>query len=112
MSLRCLSWLLKFSLPSLKTHIEKLANGMFILLQNYASAGAAKGDNLDLVTTAFKTVTVLVRDIKFHTIDNSQLQVLLTFCEEDLHDYKRQSTAFTLLKVSRSIYTCIYVIGK
>ncbi|KAJ8314703.1 hypothetical protein KUTeg_006853 [Tegillarca granosa] len=98
LSLRCLSWLLKFPLPSLKTHIEKLANGMFILLRNYASAGAAKGDNLDLVTTAFKTVTVLVRDITYHTIDNSQLQVLLTFCEEDLHDYKRQSTAFTLLK--------------
>ena len=46
-----------------------------------------------------QAVTVLVRHVKFHKIEMSQLQVLLTFCEEDLHDYNRQSTAFTLLKV-------------
>ena len=42
---------------------------------------------------------MLVRDVKYYKIETSQLQVLLTFCEEDLHDYNRQSTAFSLLKV-------------
>lgn len=97
-SLRVICHLLKFQLPSLHTNITKIANGMFVLLHNYASAGAAKGDNMELVSVLFKAVTVLVRDVKYYTIDNTQLQVLLTFCEEDLHDHNRQSTAFNLLK--------------
>ena len=32
----------------------------------------------------FQAVTVLERHVKFHKIEMSQLQVLLTFCEEDL----------------------------
>ncbi|KAK3096539.1 hypothetical protein FSP39_001125 [Pinctada imbricata] len=97
-SLRCLSWMLRFPLPSLGHHIKRLSKGMFAILKNYASAGAAKGDNMELVSMAFKAVTVLVRDVKVHTISTDQLQVLLTFCEEDLHDYNRQSTAFSLLR--------------
>lgn len=150
---------------------------MFILLKNYASAGASKGENLELISMAFKVkcrtllnysyftegkksfknlsdatlfiwifkvcflrdnfafsiyisniissackidvkkvfwfwkhlkflsvfylqaVTVLVRDVKIYKLEQTQLQVLLTFCEEDLYDYNRQSTAFSLLKV-------------
>ncbi|XP_034333284.2 small subunit processome component 20 homolog [Magallana gigas] len=98
LSLRCLCWLLKFDLPSVNSHITKLANGMFILLKNYASAGASKGENLELISMAFKAVTVLVRDVRIYKLEQTQLQVLLTFCEEDLYDYNRQSTAFSLLK--------------
>ncbi|XP_056016221.1 small subunit processome component 20 homolog [Ostrea edulis] len=98
LSLRCLCWLLKFKLPSVNKNIRKLANGMFIILKNYASAGASKGDNLELISMTFKAVTVLVRDVKIYKLDQTQLQVLLTFCEEDLYDYNRQSTAFSLLK--------------
>ena len=50
-----------------------------------------------------QAVTVLVRDVKYYKIETSQLQVLMTFCEEDLHDYNRQSTAFSLLKVTEII---------
>ena len=49
----------------------------------------------------FQAVTVLVRDVKMYKLEETQLQVLLTFCEEDLYDYNRQSTAFSLLKVER-----------
>ncbi|KAH3726396.1 hypothetical protein DPMN_052258, partial [Dreissena polymorpha] len=98
--LRVLCFLLRFPLPSLRSHIAGVASAMFVLLRNYATAGAARGDNKELVMMLFKAsaVTVLVREVKFHQIDNSQLQVLLTFCEEDIHDYNRQSTAFSLLK--------------
>ncbi|XP_062575188.1 small subunit processome component 20 homolog [Saccostrea cucullata] len=98
LSLRCLCWLLKFKLPSVDDNIRKLANGMFVILKNYASAGASKGENLELISMAFKAVTVLVRDVKIYKLNQTQLQVLLTFCEEDLYDYNRQSTAFSLLK--------------
>ncbi|XP_063423263.1 small subunit processome component 20 homolog isoform X1 [Mytilus trossulus] len=105
--LRCLGWLLKFPLPSMKTSVKKIAQGMFVLLQNYASVGAAKGDNLELVFLLFKTVTVLVRDVQYYDIDQNQLQILLTFCEEDLYDHNRQSTAFSLFKaiLSRKLHT-------
>ena len=52
--LRSLCWLLKYPLPSLPTHITKIANGMFVLLRNYATVGAAKGDNMELVSMLFK----------------------------------------------------------
>ncbi|ESO91748.1 hypothetical protein LOTGIDRAFT_233343 [Lottia gigantea] len=104
-SLRCLTYLLHFNLPTLKLTITKIANGMFILLKNYASAGAARGKNTELVNVCFKAVTVLVRDVPYYKIDDDQLHVLLSFCEEDVLDYNRQSTAFTLLKaiLSRKI---------
>ncbi|KAK3603374.1 hypothetical protein CHS0354_025985 [Potamilus streckersoni] len=97
-SLRCLIWLLRFRLPSIKTNIKKIANGMFVLLKNHGSVGSAKGDNHELALMCFKAVTVLVRHVEFFKISTEQLQVLLLFCEEDLHDYNRQSTAFSLLK--------------
>lgn len=46
----------------------------------------------------WQTVTVLVREVKYYQITTDQLQVLLGFCDEDIHDFHRQSTAFTLLK--------------
>jgi U3 small nucleolar RNA-associated protein 20 len=56
MCLRCLGWLLKYPLPSLKSNIQKIAQGMFVLLKNYASVGAAKGDNFELVSLLFKVI--------------------------------------------------------
>ncbi|XP_033739688.1 small subunit processome component 20 homolog isoform X2 [Pecten maximus] len=97
-TLRCLCWMLKFPLPAIQQHICPIANSIIVLLKNYASAGSAAGDNLDLITMAFKAVTVLVRDVTYYKINSEQLQVLLGFCEEDLHDYHRQSTAFSLLR--------------
>ncbi|XP_046556646.1 LOW QUALITY PROTEIN: small subunit processome component 20 homolog [Haliotis rubra] len=98
LALRCFSFILKFPLPALKKNISKISQGMFLLLSNYASAGAARGDNQELVIMCFKAVTVLVRDVDFYQVDTEQLQVLLTFCEEDLLDHTRQSTGFNLLR--------------
>lgn len=56
---------------------------------------------LPWIVLYFQAVTVLVRDVKMYKLEETQLQVLLTFCEEDLYDYNRQSTAFSLLKVKQ-----------
>ena len=50
---------------------------------------------------------MLVRDVQYHKLTTEHLQVLLTYCEEDLHDHTRQSTAFSVLKVLMR-YECIY----
>ena len=55
---------------------------------------------------------MLVRDVKQHTIDEKQLQVLLTYAEEDMHDHTRQATAFGLLKVSRKTGSPLHQLGQ
>lgn len=47
--------------------------------------------------------TVLVRDTSYHTLSEEQLKSLLSYIEQDIYDYTRQATAFTLLKVCISI---------
>ncbi|KAG8439453.1 hypothetical protein GDO86_005604 [Hymenochirus boettgeri] len=103
-ALQSLIWILKFPLPSLKSNTEHLIKQLFLLLKDYAKAGAARGQNFHLVVNCFKCVTILVK----HTNSNfteKQLQVLLGYAEEDLYDSSRQATAFGLLKaiVSRKL---------
>ena len=51
---------------------------------------------------------MIVRDCKKHTVSEDELKLLLSFVEEDIHDYQRQSTAFPLLKVS--VHVCIFTL--
>uniref|UniRef100_A0A4W3ITK7 UTP20 small subunit processome component n=1 Tax=Callorhinchus milii TaxID=7868 RepID=A0A4W3ITK7_CALMI len=104
-ALQCLIWVLKFPLPSIKIHIEQMIKQLFVLLKDYARAGAAKGENFNLVVNCFKSITILVRNVKQHRITDKQLQVLLGFAEEDIYDSSRRATAFGLLKaiVSRKL---------
>ncbi|CAH1799075.1 unnamed protein product [Owenia fusiformis] len=97
-ALRCLSWVAKFPLPAMKDHIERVTNGMFLILHNYTFAGSAHGDNAELIVVCFKALTIVVRDIKYHSITEKQLHVLLGYIEEDIRDHQRQATAFGLLK--------------
>ncbi|XP_035663826.1 small subunit processome component 20 homolog [Branchiostoma floridae] len=97
-AMRCLTWFLRFPLPSLKQKVSKVAAEMFVILKKYGGAGGAKGENFDLVVTCFKALTVLVRDVKYYSVDQDQLRVLLQYAEQDILDYTRQATAFTLLK--------------
>ncbi|XP_066447495.1 small subunit processome component 20 homolog [Eleutherodactylus coqui] len=103
-ALQSLIWMLKFPLPSIQENTKQLITQLFLLLKDYAKAGAAKGQNFNLVTSCFKCVTILVRHMK-GTITQKQLQVLLGYAEEDLYDSTRQATAFGLLKaiVSRKL---------
>ncbi|CAH2277583.1 small subunit processome component 20 homolog [Pelobates cultripes] len=103
-ALQSLIYMLKFPLPSIETNTEQLLKELFVLLKDYAKAGAAKGQNFHLVVNCFKSVTVLVRHMK-GKITEKQLQVLLGYAEEDLYDSTRQATAFGLLKaiVSRKL---------
>lgn len=97
-SMQCLSWLLKMDLPSLRSTISSITASMFSLLHKFAAAGLSKGDNFDLVVAAFKAVAVLVRDVKYHTLDQDQLKALLLYAEQDVADAHKHATAFTLLK--------------
>eukprot|EP00061_Rhincodon_typus_P015671 g43474.t1 len=97
-ALQCLTWILKFPLASTETLADQLTQQLFVLLKDYAKAGAARGENFHLVVNCFKSITILVRNMTGHTITDKQLQILLGYAEEDIYDSSRQATAFGLLK--------------
>ncbi|XP_041072044.1 small subunit processome component 20 homolog isoform X2 [Carcharodon carcharias] len=97
-ALQCLTWVLKFPLMSTETLADQLTQQLFLLLKDYAKAGAGKGENFHLVVNCFKSITILVKNISGHMITDKQLQVLLGYAEEDIYDSSRQAAAFGLLK--------------
>ncbi|XP_070710114.1 small subunit processome component 20 homolog [Pempheris klunzingeri] len=92
------TWLLKFPLPAVEQNASQLTKQLFVLLKDYSKAGAARGENYHLVQNCFKTITILVKNVKSNNISETQLQVLLGYAEEDIYDQSRQATAFGLLK--------------
>ncbi|XP_076008545.1 small subunit processome component 20 homolog [Genypterus blacodes] len=92
------TWLLKFPLPAVEQNSDQLTKQLFILLKDYSKAGAARGENYHLVQNCFKSITILVKNVKGNPISETQLQVLLGYAEEDIYDLSRQATAFGLLK--------------
>lgn len=54
LTLQCLSWIMKYELPSMKEEVKGITESIFGILHKYASAGLSKGDNFDLVVAAFK----------------------------------------------------------
>ncbi|XP_031356227.1 small subunit processome component 20 homolog [Photinus pyralis] len=98
LTLQCLHRIFHYDLPSVRENIAEITEIIFEILHKYASAGLGKGDNFDLVLAAFKAMAVVVRDVKYHKIANSQLKTLLLYVEQDLNNNDRQAIAFTLLK--------------
>ncbi|XP_075529751.1 small subunit processome component 20 homolog [Dermacentor variabilis] len=97
-SLRCFGPLLRMPLPSLRQHMRKLSQSLFVLLHKYSGAGMKQGPNFELLVLAFKVMTTLVRDPSLCRLSKQQLLVLLTYVERDVYDHSRQSVAFALLK--------------
>lgn len=92
------TWLLKFPLPAVEQNADQMTKQLFVLLKDYSKAGAARGENYQLVQNCFKAITILVKNVKSNQISETQLQVLLGYAEEDIYDQSRQATAFGLLK--------------
>ena len=44
-------------------------------------------------------MTMILQEYTHYKISEDELRLLLSYVEQDVHDYKRQSTAFPLLKV-------------
>ncbi|XP_048012718.1 small subunit processome component 20 homolog isoform X1 [Megalobrama amblycephala] len=96
-ALQAFIWILKFPLPAVEQNYDQLTKQLFVLLKEYAKAGAAHGMNFLLVQNCFKAITVLVKSVR-KQITETQLQVLLGYAEEDIYDNSRRATAFGLLR--------------
>ena len=69
-SLRCVSWLVKFPLPSLNKHVPTMGKLLFNILKNYAKAGAKVGENFEMLLSAFK-VRMRVLSFRFLLMENA-----------------------------------------
>lgn len=99
-TLRCLSDLLKYPLPSIEQNCRLIAAKLFSLLRTYSSSSSEseRGENLELLMICYKVIANLIKDVKQFNLDNEQLQVLLHYAERNLYDNHKQSSAFNLLK--------------
>lgn len=48
---------MKYNLPSMQENVKDIAEAIFLILHKYAAAGLSKGENFDLVVSAFKVNT-------------------------------------------------------
>ena len=46
-------------------------------------------------------MTAIIHDYTHYKISEDELRLVLSYIEQDIDDYKRQSTAFPLLKVTK-----------
>lgn len=53
-ALQAFIWILKFPLPAVEQNYDQLTKQLFVLLKDYARAGAARGENFLLVQNCFK----------------------------------------------------------
>lgn len=97
-ALQCLNWMLKMDLASMQASISDICTAMFSILHKYTTVGLSKGENFDLVMATFKSMAVIVRDVKHFNIDVDRLKILILYAEQNLYDSEKQATAFTLLK--------------
>ncbi|XP_050560675.1 small subunit processome component 20 homolog [Spodoptera frugiperda] len=100
-AMKCIAtlWTIRVSTPTLEEMIQDIVKTIFITLHKYATSEISKqNDNFNLVRTAFKAVTVLVRNVKYYKLEEEQLKTLLLYAEEDCQNDEKQSNSFSLLK--------------
>lgn len=98
-ALKCIYFIAqaKADLPTFKTKCNSIVKKIFILLNLYNGVGMVQGDNLEMISTCFKTVTLLLLHCEDIQLDPNQVRSLLTYIEQDLYDSNRQATAFATL---------------
>ncbi|PZC82298.1 hypothetical protein B5X24_HaOG210854 [Helicoverpa armigera] len=100
-AMKCIAtlWTIRVSTPTLEEMIQDIVKTIFLTLHKYATFEISKqNDNFHLVRTAFKAVTVLVRNVKYYKLEADQLKTLLLYAEEDCQNDEKQSNSFSLLK--------------
>ncbi|KAK8733373.1 hypothetical protein OTU49_006606 [Cherax quadricarinatus] len=104
-ALKCVTWLIKFPLPSLQNQLKNICGQMFIILNKFSSPELARGKIYDLVQFSFKTLALILKKVEFYMMSEEEVRVLLHYVEGNLEDRNQQQTAFVVLQaiVSRKI---------
>ena len=95
LTIRCITMLVRFPLPALRDAMNDVTKHIFKIIKKYARAGAAKGDNHEMIVSSFKAMTTIIRDRNGFKVSTKQLQILMTYVEEDIYDSSRQVWHFS-----------------
>ncbi|XP_076826155.1 small subunit processome component 20 homolog isoform X2 [Clavelina lepadiformis] len=93
-SARCITKLLRADLPSMAANCKNINASLFKILKNHTNDTG----NQEVAAVSFKCLSVMCSTDHGKSLSDTQLQILLTYSEEDLYDSQRQSHAFSLLK--------------
>ncbi|VVC88993.1 unnamed protein product [Leptidea sinapis] len=100
-ALKCIAtlWISRISTPTLEEMVSDIVKAIFLILHKYATSEiSTQNDNYQLVRTAFKAVTALIRNVKYYKLEEDQLKTLLLYAEEDCQNAEKQANSFSLLK--------------
>uniref|UniRef100_H2Z902 Uncharacterized protein n=1 Tax=Ciona savignyi TaxID=51511 RepID=H2Z902_CIOSA len=93
-AIRCIAKLLRTESPSLHSICKKVISDLFKIMRDHTKGAG----NQETAAVSFKCLSVLCSTGYGDVLTKDQLQVLLTYAEEDLYDTQRQSHAFELIK--------------
>lgn len=102
-ALKCFAtlWVEEYELKAMKDdeYIKSVVARMFEILKNFSTFGATKQeDNFQLMKSAFKAIVALLRKCTYYDLTEEQVDELILYVEQDLHDGENQSMTFNLLK--------------
>ncbi|XP_061393934.1 small subunit processome component 20 homolog, partial [Musca vetustissima] len=102
-ALKCFAtlWVEEYELKAMEEpeYIRSVVERMFEILKNFSTFGATKQeDNFQLIKSAFKAIVALVRKCTYYDLTEEQVDELILYIEQDLHDGENQAMTFNLLK--------------
>jgi U3 small nucleolar RNA-associated protein 20 len=100
-SVKCLTimWHNQLELEQMSENVEQIVVEIFAILHKYASNEVSRKDNhYLLVKTTFKAVVILLKNVTYYTVNETQLKTLLLYVEQDLFNHDKDTMAFTLMK--------------
>lgn len=102
-ALKCFStiWVEEYELKGMEEtdYIKAVVERMFEILKNFSTFGATKQeDNYQLIKSAFKAVVSLLRKCAYYDLTEEQVDELVLYIEQDLHEGENQAMTFNLLK--------------
>lgn len=102
-ALKCFAtlWVEEYKLINMEEpeYIKEVVERMFEILKNFSTFGATKQeDNFQLMKSAFKAIVGLLRKCKYYDLTEEQIDQLVLYIEQDLHEGENQRMTFNLLK--------------
>ncbi|XP_073844467.1 small subunit processome component 20 homolog [Musca autumnalis] len=102
-ALKCFAtlWVEEYELKAMEEpeYIRSVVERMFEILKNFSTFGATKQeDNFQLMKSAFKAIVALLRKVTYYDLTEEQIDELILYIEQDMHDGENQTMTFNLLK--------------
>ena len=97
-SLKSLCVLVQYPLPSLQQLIHSIVCKLFVLLNKYSNSECVEGKVYNLVDLSYRSLSIIIRSVKYYQIEDKHLKVLTIYMKENLADNSHRIIVFSLLR--------------